>query len=153
MGLSTIALALLASTGLAGVHYGVPPPAFGIPTPTGMRQLADEKGKPVVIHFWATWCHVCIDEMPTIRRVAKSYGDRIALVTISNEPDDVAASYYRLWNIGLPLLADTKGVVFKEYGVGPLPATIVVNVAGVVSFAQVGEVTGAQLDDALEAAF
>jgi cytochrome c biogenesis protein CcmG/thiol:disulfide interchange protein DsbE len=152
VGFSAFVLALLASTGLAGVRYGAPPPSIAIPTAAGARQLTDERGKPVVINFWATWCHVCIQELPVFRRLAKTYGGRIALVTVSNEPDDVAASYYRLWNIDLPLVADTKGLIFKAYGVGPLPATVVVNAAGVVTFAQVGEVTSVQLDDAVASA-
>lgn len=151
MSFPAVVLAVLASTGLAGVRYGAPPPSVTLPPAPGVRTLSVAKGKPAVIHFWATWCHVCLDELPRFVRLKKQFGASVDLVTVSNEPDDVAASYLRLWNIDLPLLADTTGAAFKAYGVGPLPVTIVVDAAGNVSFVQVGEMTSAGLDKALGA--
>ncbi len=152
MGFSAVLLALLTATGLAGVRYGVPPPDVALPIAAGPR-VGIEKGKPAVIHFWATWCHVCLDELPRFVKLKKQYGASIDLITVSNEPDDVAASYLRLWNMtDLSLVADTKGQVFKAYGVGPLPVTVVLDASGNVAFSQVGELTAAGLDQAVAAA-
>jgi len=151
VGLSALVLALLASTGLAGVRYGAPPPAVQLPTASG-GTLALEKGKPAVIHFWATWCHVCLTELPRFVKLEKRYGHSIDVITVSNEREDVAASYLRLWDFNLPLVADTSGSVFAAYGIGPLPVTIVVDAAGNVSYVQVGETTPADLDKALTSA-
>ncbi|HEY8321277.1 MAG TPA: TlpA disulfide reductase family protein [Candidatus Baltobacteraceae bacterium] len=151
MGFSAVMLALLVSTGLAGVHYGAPPPDVPLPAASG-GMLGLQKGKPAVIHFWATWCHVCLTELPRFAKLAKRYGSSIDLITVSNEREDVAASYLRLWDMRLPLVADTTGAVFKAYGVGPLPATVVVDAAGNVSYVQVGETSQADLDRALTAA-
>jgi thiol-disulfide isomerase/thioredoxin len=152
VGFSALVLALLASTGLAGVRYGAPPPNVPLPAASGVGMLALEKGKPAVIHFWATWCHVCLSELPRFVKLEKRYGKAIDVITISNEPEDVAASYLRLWDMRLPLVADTTGSVFKAYGVGPLPVTIVVDAAGNVSYVQVGETTPADLDKAITSA-
>ena len=145
-------LALLVSTGLAGVRYGAPPPDVPLPAASGTGTLALEKGKPAVVHFWATWCHVCLTELPRFAKLAKRYGKSIDVITVSNEREDVAASYLRLWDMRLPLVADTTGAVFKAYGVGPLPVTVVVDAAGNVSYVQVGETSQADLDKALTAA-
>ncbi len=151
MGFSTVLLALLTATGLAGVRYGAPPPDVALPIAAG-PWVAIEKGKPAVVHFWATWCHVCLDELPRFEKMKRQYGDAIDLITVSNEPDDVAASYLRLWNMtDLPLVADTTGAVFKAYGVGPLPVTVVLDASGNVAFSQVGELTAAGLDQAVAA--
>jgi thiol-disulfide isomerase/thioredoxin len=152
VGFSAFVLALLASTGLAGVRYGAPPPAVPLPAASGTGMLALEKGKPAVIHFWATWCHVCLTELPRFVKLEKKYGASVAMITVSNEREDVAASYLRLWDMRLPLVADIDGTVFKAYGVGPLPVTIVVDTAGNVSYVQVGETTPADLDKALTSA-
>ena len=152
MGFSALVLALLASTGLAGVRYGAPPPSVPLPAASGVGTLALEKGKPAVIHFWATWCHVCLTELPRFVKLEKKYGRSLDMITVSNEREDVAASYLRLWDFKLPLVADTDGSVFKAYGVGPLPVTIVVDAAGNVSYVQVGETDPADLDKALTSA-
>lgn len=148
MGFPAVVLALLASSDLTGVRYGAPPPVIAVPTLGGAR-IAFGRGKPVIVHFWATWCHVCLEELPRFTKLKKRYGSAIEVVTVSNERDDVAASYFRLWDIDLPLVADTAGTVFKAYGVGPLPVTVVVDGAGSAIFVQVGEMTAAALDQVL----
>src|SRR5665213_4259638 len=49
VGFSALVLALLASTGLAGVRYGAPPPDVSLPAASGVGTLGFEKGKPAVI--------------------------------------------------------------------------------------------------------
>ena len=39
----------------------------------GMTSLSKEKGKLTVVHFWATWCVPCIDELPEINEIQKKY--------------------------------------------------------------------------------
>ena len=38
------------------------------------HNLADYKGKVVVINFWATWCGYCVREMPDFEKVYKEFG-------------------------------------------------------------------------------
>jgi thiol-disulfide isomerase/thioredoxin len=153
VGLRELVLAAVAaSTGLANVHYGAPPPDVPLVTSAGTQRVAQLRGAVVVLDFWATWCHACLDQMTNLVKLQRAYGNRVRVITISNEPQDVAASYFRTWNIYLPLVEDTHADVFKAYSIGPLPTTVVLDPAGSVSFVAVGEATRGQLDGAIDAA-
>src|ERR1700722_3752455 len=90
--------ALVHHTPQPSIREGAVPPSFS--------QLREIHGKPVVINFWATWCKPCTDELKYFTQAESAYGSRIAIITISTEPHDVAASYFRLWNIDLPVIED-----------------------------------------------
>jgi peroxiredoxin len=151
--LATLVLAAVSasSTGLATVHYGAPPPAdFAIPSAGGREHLADFRGKVVVIDFWATWCHVCTAEMRFFQRAKTVYGDRVEVVTVSNEFPDVAATYFHLWDVDLPLVEDPQGTIFKAYSVHPIPVTIVLGKDGDVSYVSVGGLSWEELSGAID---
>jgi thiol-disulfide isomerase/thioredoxin len=141
-----------ATTGLTGVKYGAPPPDVPLPIGTGTERVAAYRGKVVILHFWATWCHYCLDELPKFAKLKQTYGKRVAVITVSNEPPDVAASYLRLWNMELPIVEDTTSTVFKAYGIGPLPDTVVVDRSGAVVYAEVGVSNFDDLHRAIEQA-
>ena len=57
-----------------GTHQGKPAPAFTLLDTTGKKvSLADYKGRPVVVNFWATWCGPCKVEMPWFEEFSKKY--------------------------------------------------------------------------------
>jgi thiol-disulfide isomerase/thioredoxin len=54
-----------------------PAAPFSVVTPDGSTlALGDLLGKVVVLNFWATWCDPCLEEMPAMERVARTYRDR-----------------------------------------------------------------------------
>lgn len=149
--LAALLFAVLAgNTGLATIHYNAPTPDFTIHTSRGSERLSDLRGKPVVLNFWASWCHPCTAELHDFVRARKLYGDRISVVTISSEPEDVAASYLRLWNIDLPLVEDTDASISKAYSVPPIPVTVVLDSSGLVTHVSVGELDWNELHGAID---
>jgi thiol-disulfide isomerase/thioredoxin len=51
--------------------------SLSFPKPDGgVLRMADLRGKPLVLNFWATWCPPCIKEMPDIDRFAKSFSSQ-----------------------------------------------------------------------------
>ena len=141
------------STGLAALHYNQTPPDFRFPEAGRMQSLSGLAGKPVVINFWATWCHACIDEFGAFHKMRETYGGRVAFITLSNEPLGVAAGYLKAHDLDLPLLEDPQGSVFSAYSVALFPVTVVVSAAGQVSYVSVGGLDWPELQGALERAF
>ncbi len=45
--------------------------------------LADHKGRPVLLHIWASWCAVCEAEEPSMHRLFSEYGDRVDFISVS----------------------------------------------------------------------
>ncbi len=146
------ALTATSSTGLAGISFDKQPPDFAIPTKHGIQYLSDLRGRIVVIDFWATWCDPCKEEMKYFVRAERIYGDRVAVVTISDELPDVAASYFRTWNIELPLVEDTSGAINRLYSIEKIPDTLVLDPDGRVSYVSVGELSWNELKQAIDRA-
>lgn len=145
--------ALTASeTGLATIHYDAPPPNFIFPTPQGAKYLSDFRGRVVVVDFWATWCHVCTQELAEFVRARETFGNSVAVVTISDELPDVASSYLQASKITLPLVEDVAGTVFRIYSVSAIPVTLVLDPSGNVSFVSVGALSWGELAQAIERA-
>lgn len=72
-------------------HKGEAAPAVEFQLPSGEHfTLADFQGKPVLLNLWATWCVPCVAEMPTLDRLAGTLGDRVHVLTISQDLEGAA---------------------------------------------------------------
>lgn len=91
--------------------------------------LARERGKPVVLHFWATWCEPCREEIPVLSRFAASDaagGIAIVAVAVNDHPDKVDEF---LWEVDakLPVLFDREQTIIRALGIRVLPTTLVLD--------------------------
>ena len=150
--LGALLLAASATGGLATVHVGAPPPDFIFHTKYGPTQLAQLRGKPVVINYWAAGCPPCTDELPLFQRLSRDYGDRVVLVTVSNEAAGVARGYLRQHRLDLPLLEDSQGSVFAAYALPPIPGTVVLDPGGKVQYISAGGLSWDELQQAVDKA-
>jgi peroxiredoxin len=59
-------------------------------------QLADYRGKVVVLNLWATWCRPCLEELEDLNRLQETYGrDEVVVVAISDEPRSSIQNFER----------------------------------------------------------
>jgi thiol-disulfide isomerase/thioredoxin len=71
-------------------------------------KLEDFKGKPILVNRWATWCGPCQAEMPFLQSVYKQYGDRIAVVLVSNEEPGILEAWLEKRNYTMPVYRISK---------------------------------------------
>ncbi len=98
-----------------------------------MVRLADLRGKPVVINFWATWCQPCIAEHPVLQAGAKQYEGSVEFLGViyQDEPENIQAFIDRRGAWG-PSLVDDAGTVAIAYGVYGAPETFFIDRDGVI---------------------
>jgi cytochrome c biogenesis protein CcmG/thiol:disulfide interchange protein DsbE len=95
--------------------------------------LAELRGQPVVINFWATWCQPCVYEHPILVAAARRYEGRAQFVGViyQDEPDMIRRFVRQRGEWG-PSLIDSGGEVAIAYGVYGAPETFVLDADGVI---------------------
>ena len=106
----------------------------------GSRDLAQERGKIVLLNFWATWCIPCRTEMPELQSLADELqGESFTLFTIDLQEDAATITPFRReLGLRLPVLLDEDGEVTRSYGVRALPATFLIDRTGVLRQQRLG---------------
>lgn len=102
--------------------------------------LANLRGQPAVVHFWATWCPVCKLEQGMIDSLAKDY-PVITVAMQSGEAEEVL-TYIKEQEVDYPVINDPRGELSRRYGVSGVPASFVLNAAGEVKFVTRGYTSG-----------
>ena len=63
-----------------------PAPAVSLTDAAGHSlDLAELRGKVVVVNLWATWCEPCLREMPSLERLQSRFGERIEVLAVSED--------------------------------------------------------------------
>jgi cytochrome c biogenesis protein CcmG, thiol:disulfide interchange protein DsbE len=137
-----------------------------VPVSRAPRLVADAAGKkarPVVLHFWATWCGACREEFPALRpqlQKLPSQGVAVVLVSIDRPGDRKKAeqmlAHYKLSGARAILLdAPQPDPVAKALGEphwdGTLPATFVFDAKGKLRKSFLGRANPKDLHDAVRA--
>ena len=113
-------------------------------------QLAQLRGKAVLINFWASWCAPCQAEMPSLQTLAELHGPDALVVLAVNfkESAPVARRFVQRTGFGLPVLLDPQGALARQWGVKVFPTTVLVGADGQVRSLVRGELdwTGQQAE-------
>jgi thiol-disulfide isomerase/thioredoxin len=120
---------------------GAPAPQIALPTlGGGTSNLAAERGKVVLVNFWATWCEPCKSEMPALQQLADQMRDQpFKLYSVDLQEDETAIdAFQRQFGLNLYVLLDKEGDVTQTYGVRGLPATFLIDRSGVVRVQRLG---------------
>ncbi len=117
-------------------------PEFRLQTLDGRQvSLSDFRGKVVLVHFWATWCPPCVDEIPTLDRLYHELGGRdLELLAVSADEGgaDAVTAFMKKNRIDVPVLLDPDRKVAGLYGTYKFPETYIVDRQGVVRYKAIG---------------
>jgi cytochrome c biogenesis protein CcmG, thiol:disulfide interchange protein DsbE len=141
----------VAAEGVAEV--GSPAPDFVLPALDGSDpvRLADFRGRPVILNFWASWCNPCRDEFPLLKETLREHrADRLAVigVTFRDIVDDSRGFVKKMqatWRQGI----DEDRVVAGAFGVRAIPWTFFIRPDGTIAARVFGITSQDKLDDPL----
>jgi thiol-disulfide isomerase/thioredoxin len=129
-------------------------------------RLADFKGRPVLLNFWATWCTACLAEIPDLVALQKELGARIAVIGVAldgvtdehghvpgqegeGEPHHEGKSMVdirkkvgravKARGINYTVLLDPSNAVGGRFNGGELPTTVIIDDSGRVRRRFIGE--------------
>jgi len=124
------------------VKQGAPAPDFALRTPEGeMVKLADLRGKPVMVNFWATWCAPCRIEMPVFLDAYNQNKDKLVIVWVNlQERPEQVRQFANSVGLTFPVVIDPTGETATIYQVRGLPTTIFVNKDGIVEASHRGAI-------------
>ncbi|HEX9985036.1 MAG TPA: TlpA disulfide reductase family protein [Thermoanaerobaculia bacterium] len=93
--------------------------------------LAQFRGKPVVINFWATWCAPCWQEHPVLVANARRVQPNVQFVgVVFQDAEDKIQGFLDARGSSYPTLIDEKGKTAIAYGVGGVPETYFLDASG-----------------------
>lgn len=150
---------LLLAAGRASAANTVPLRAADKPQPAPRIELADPHGKPrlleardgavTLVHFWATWCGPCREELPALQALPERVGacDLEVLAVAADGQKDVR-KFAAQHGVHLPILVDQYGEAMHALGVRAFPETLVADARGIIRLGARGMVDW-QADDTL----
>jgi thiol-disulfide isomerase/thioredoxin len=152
---------------LAGCHAAQSAPAAGVSQPREVDVasfhdvMRAQRGHPVIVNFWATWCAPCIEEFPNVVKGAQKWRSRgVRFVSVSaDDPKDLAKVKKTLEKFGSPfdavLIANAKAgpAIIEDVDAdwsGALPTSFLYDANGNRKERRVGAIDAALLAKWLE---
>ena len=120
-------------------------------------RLADFRGRPLILNFWASWCEPCQREMPQLVALSKRFGpEGLTILGISvDDPVAEVQAFARAFSIDYPLLVGRgRDEVLAGLGFrGLMPTTVFINRQGRITGRLVGPASDDFFDRTVRALF
>jgi cytochrome c biogenesis protein CcmG/thiol:disulfide interchange protein DsbE len=135
-----------------------PAPRFSLPevlAPGRQLTLADFRGRPLVLNFWASWCYPCQTEMPLLESASRSARGAVQFIGVDTDDTRKAAAAFlaRTHVSYVSLFMPRPGPVSTAYQLVGLPITVFISARGRVLGRHIGQLDAATLKAALDLAF
>lgn len=137
--LLVIVIAVVRAYTQSGVVRGAAPEFQGRLLDGSSIALQDFRGRPVMLHFWASWCPVCKLEHDSIQQLSRDH----AVITVAMNSGDAHTlnTFMKGEALSFPVLPDPEGQLARRYGVRGVPASFFIDEQGNIRFTEVGYTT------------
>ena len=98
--------------------------------------IAEFAGKPVLFHFWATWCPICDLQKNNVQSISQDY----PVITIASWSEGKAEvkAYMRENQLTFPVMLDNSGELAQTFGLKGVPASFILAPNGEIKFVETG---------------
>lgn len=120
----------------------VPPPLHLLDLDGHAQDLAQLRGRVVLVNFWASWCPPCVREMPSMQRLKEKLAGRPFSILAVNmaESDKSVRAFLSIMKVDFPVPMDRDGAVLKSWKVFVFPTSFVLDAEGRIVLGVFGEV-------------
>ena len=103
---------------------------------TNGNQFNVSEGRPLIIHFWATWCPTCKIEASNIESISKEY--QVLTVAVNSGSNNDINKYLKERSFSFSVMNDRDGLFAKRFKVEAFPTTFIYDSSGKLKFSEVG---------------
>jgi len=98
--------------------------------------LYKNKSRPVLVHFWATWCPVCKFEQSNIENISKDFP--VITVAMQSGTNEQLKQFMKDENLSFKVINDEKNILSRRYKIKGVPVSFIVNKKNEIKFTEVG---------------
>lgn len=140
-----MAASVLVSLSTVAAEAPAPAPDFTLKSATGENiRLSEQRGKVVMLNFWASWCGPCRQEMPLLDGIYKKHAKMgFVLLGINVEEDNTdAKKMLQALAVSFPILFDTDNKLSVLYNLEAMPTSIMIDKKGKIRYVDRGYSAG-----------
>lgn len=100
--------------------------------------LRKQKGKVIILDFWATWCKPCVATIPIFNELYEKYNDKgLLILGIGLDEEQALRRFMESHNISYPVLIGNREIA-QKYRIYAIPSTFVIDKEGKITSRHVG---------------
>lgn len=104
-------------------------PSFTLPELGGRDvALSAQAGRVVLVHFFATWCEPCREELPALSRLAADHPQDVTILAVDvGEVDLRVRRFFEGLPVPFTVALDRDRAVTRQWGISALPSTVILD--------------------------
>ena len=115
-------------------------PNVSAKTLTGQHfDLYQDKNRPILVHFWASWCPVCKLEQSNIQNISHDYP--VITIAMQSGNDEEVKQFMKEEGLTFKVINDELGIISQRYNIRGVPVSFVVDKDNKIDFIEVGYTT------------
>ena len=115
-------------------------PDINAPTLSGQYfNFYQNKTRPILVHFWASWCPVCKLEQSNIQNISEDY--EVITIAMQAGSDAEVKQFMKEEKLSFKVINDEFGIISKKYNIKGVPVSFIVDKDNTIDFVEVGYTT------------